>query len=62
LTSHDAGDIEALCKRVIIINHGEIVYEDKVSALKRRFMTSKQVDVRFAEELPENFYGGLAIW
>ncbi len=26
LTSHDAGDIEALCKRVIIINHGQIVY------------------------------------
>jgi ABC-2 type transport system ATP-binding protein len=31
LTSHDAGDLEALCKRVIIINHGQIVYEDKVS-------------------------------
>jgi len=29
LTSHDAGDLEALCKRVIIINHGQIVYEDK---------------------------------
>ena len=28
LTSHDAGDIEALCKRVIIINHGEIIYQD----------------------------------
>ena len=25
LTSHDAGDIETLCRRVIIINHGEIV-------------------------------------
>lgn len=55
LTSHDAGDIEALCKRVIIINHGQIVYEDKVSNLKRRYLTSKQVDVRYAEELPENF-------
>jgi ABC-2 type transport system ATP-binding protein len=28
LTSHDAGDLEALCKRVIIINHGQIVYQD----------------------------------
>ena len=25
LTSHDAGDIEQLCKRAIIINHGEVV-------------------------------------
>ena len=52
LTSHDAGDIEALCKRVIIINHGELVYQDKVSALKRNFLTSKQVDVRYAAEIP----------
>lgn len=55
LTSHDAGDIEALCKRVIIINHGEIIYQDKVSALKRRYLTSKQVDVRYSETLDADF-------
>ncbi|MCB0143864.1 MAG: ATP-binding cassette domain-containing protein [Caldilineaceae bacterium] len=55
LTSHDAGDIEALCKRVIIINHGQIVYQDRVSALKRSYLTSKQVDVRYAEQLPPDF-------
>ncbi|MBI3741995.1 MAG: ATP-binding cassette domain-containing protein, partial [Chloroflexi bacterium] len=41
LTSHDAGDIEALCKRVIVINHGQIIYDDKVSNLKRRYLTHK---------------------
>jgi ABC-2 type transport system ATP-binding protein len=55
LTSHDAGDLEALCKRVIIINHGQIVYEDRVSNLKRRFLTSKLVEVRYADEVPVNF-------
>ena len=55
LTSHDAGDIEALCKRVIIINHGEIIYQDKVSALKRRYLTSKQVDVRYSNALEPDF-------
>ena len=55
LTSHDAGDLEALCRRVIIINHGQIVYEDKVSNLKRKFLTSKLVEVRYAEEVPANF-------
>jgi len=55
LTSHDAGDLEALCKRVIIINHGQIVYEDRVSNLKRRFLTSKLVEVRYAEEVPASF-------
>ena len=55
LTSHDAGDLEALCKRVIIVNHGQIVYEDKVSSLKRKFLTSKLVEVRYAEEVPRTF-------
>ena len=55
LTSHDAGDLEALCRRVIIINHGQIVYEDKVSNLKRKFLTRKLVEVRYAEEVPVNF-------
>jgi ABC-2 type transport system ATP-binding protein len=55
LTSHDAGDLEALCKRVIIVNHGQIVYQDKVSNLKRKFLTTKLVEVRYAEEVPSNF-------
>jgi ABC-2 type transport system ATP-binding protein len=55
LTSHDAGDLEALCKRVIIINHGQIVYEDRVSNLKRRFLTSKMVEVRFADQVSPEF-------
>jgi len=55
LTSHDAGDLEALCKRVIIINHGQIVYEDKVSNLKRKYLTTKRVEVRYAEEVSADF-------
>ncbi len=55
LTSHDAGDLEALCKRVIIVNHGQIVYEDKVSNLKRKFLTSKLVEVRYADEVAKTF-------
>ena len=56
LTSHDAGDLEALCKRVIIINHGQIVYQDKVSVLKRSFLTWKLAEVRYAEQIPANFH------
>ncbi len=56
LTSHDAGDLEALCKRVIIINHGQIVYQDKVSTLKRSFLTSKLVEVRYAQQIPADFH------
>lgn len=55
LTSHDAGDIEALCKRVIVINHGQIIYDDKVSNLKRRYLTHKLIEVRYAQEVAPNF-------
>ncbi len=55
LTSHDAGDIEALCKRVIIINHGQLIYQDRVSALKRNYLTTKEVGVRYAEAVPPYF-------
>jgi len=54
LTSHDASDLEALCHRVIIVNHGQIVYQDKVSNLKRRFLTRKTVEVRYTAEVPQN--------
>lgn len=55
LTSHDAGDLEALCKNVIIINHGKIVYQDRVSTLKRRYLTTKEIGVRYAQRVPQNF-------
>lgn len=55
LTSHDAGDIESLCKRAIIVNHGQIIYDNRVSALKRRYLTRKVVNVRFAERLEGRF-------
>jgi ABC-2 type transport system ATP-binding protein len=55
LTSHDAGDIEALCKRVIVVNHGRIVYQDRVSAMKRRYLTRKVVGVRFLEAVAPDF-------
>ncbi len=46
LTSHDAGDVEQLCKRVIIVNHGSVVFDDSVVALKQRFMRNKRVELK----------------
>jgi ABC-2 type transport system ATP-binding protein len=46
LTSHDAGDVEQLCRRVIIINHGAVVFDDSVNALKQRFMRSKRIELK----------------
>lgn len=46
LTSHDAGDVEQLCRRVVIINHGQIILDDTVSALRRDFMKSREIDLK----------------
>ncbi len=55
LTSHDATDVESICKRAIIINHGQLIYDDCVSRLKRQYLSRKTIDVRFADELPTAF-------
>lgn len=55
LTSHDAGDIESLCKRVIVINHGTIIFDDRTSVLKREYLRRKVIDVRFGEALDAPF-------
>jgi ABC-2 type transport system ATP-binding protein len=46
LTSHDAGDIEQLCKRVVVINHGELVLDDSLGALRRNYMQSREIDLK----------------
>jgi ABC-2 type transport system ATP-binding protein len=55
LTSHDAGDIENLCRRVIVVNHGKIIFDDRTSVLKRQYLRRKVIDVRFGESLTEPF-------
>jgi viologen exporter family transport system ATP-binding protein len=47
LTSHDAGDIEGVARRVIVINHGRVVLDDKVSAIRRHYLGSKVLSVKF---------------
>ena len=37
LTTHDMGDIEKLCDRVIVIDKGRIMYDGDLDALKRRY-------------------------
>ncbi len=49
LTSHDTQDIEKLCKRIIIINHGKIVYDGDVERLKNNYLKNKVVSVKFED-------------
>ena len=49
LTSHDAGDIEQLCKRAIIINHGEVVLNETIKNLKHDYLNKKVIDIKYNE-------------
>jgi ABC-2 type transport system ATP-binding protein len=49
LTSHDAGDIEHVADRVIVINHGRVVVDDQVVNVRRQYLASKILRVQFQE-------------
>lgn len=43
LTSHDVGDIEAICDRTIIVNHGRIVVDEPTSELRRLIEKERRI-------------------
>ena len=50
-TSHDVGDIEEVCKRVIIINDGKIVLDDSMKNLKYHHLNKKLVEVNLKKNI-----------
>ena len=37
LTTHDMGDVDALCQRIVIIDHGSMIYDNDIEHLKHYF-------------------------
>lgn len=50
-TSHDVGDIEEVCKRVIIINDGKIVLDDSMKNLKYHHLNKKIIEVNMKNNI-----------
>ena len=55
LTSHYMGDIEELCERVIIIDHGRIFFDGPLSSIVDKFAAHKVLSLTFSSETPGNF-------
>ena len=53
LTTHDLQDIEHLAKRVIVINHGECVFDNSMEQLKNNLGEKKTVKLSTHRELPD---------
>jgi ABC-2 type transport system ATP-binding protein len=45
LTSHYMADVQALCRRVIVIHHGRILFDGQLSTLSDRFAAYKTIGV-----------------
>ena len=53
LTSHDMADVEDVCNRVIVINHGQKVYDNNLNELKKQYSKTKFVRFVFDKDKPE---------
>ena len=53
LTSHYLQDIEALCRRVIIIDHGKVIHDGSWEKILQSFSGRKEIVLRFAGPPPE---------
>ncbi|MCI0394645.1 MAG: ATP-binding cassette domain-containing protein [Chloroflexi bacterium] len=49
LTSHYMADVEALCRRVIVIHHGRILFDGELASLVQRFSPHKTIVVELKE-------------
>lgn len=61
LTSHDVGDIEKLCKRVVIVNKGNIVLDDTMENLKYHYLNKKIVEAKMKEPVNLDDEDGITI-
>ena len=61
LTSHDVGDIEKLCKRVVIINDGKVVLDDTMQNLKYHYLNKKIIEVKMKEKVNLDDEDGITV-
>jgi ABC-2 type transport system ATP-binding protein len=54
-SSHILQEVEAICDRVIIINKGELVADDKLSNLRQHSSSSNTVKVSFKESIDKSW-------
>jgi ABC-2 type transport system ATP-binding protein len=61
LTSHDVADIEHVAKRAVVINHGEVIYDDEVAAMRRTLLATKIVEVGLVSPIPAPSQAGVTL-
>lgn len=57
LTSHYMQDIEELCERVILIDHGRLMFDGPLAEIVERFAANKIIEAKFAKSTEADFSG-----
>ncbi|HXK16048.1 MAG TPA: ATP-binding cassette domain-containing protein [Gaiellaceae bacterium] len=52
LTTHDLGDIERLCRRLLVIDHGSLIWDGQIDDLKERYGAERLLIVDLEEAVP----------
>jgi ABC-2 type transport system ATP-binding protein len=52
LTTHDLGDIERLCSRLLVIDHGKLIWDGSIAELKGRYGPERMLIVDLEEPAP----------
>jgi ABC-2 type transport system ATP-binding protein len=52
LTTHDMADVARLCERVLLINHGRLMFDGSLEEIKRQHGARRFVNVTFDEPVP----------
>jgi ABC-2 type transport system ATP-binding protein len=52
LTTHDLGDIERLCKRLLVIDHGSLIWDGRIDELRERYGGERTLIVDLEEPAP----------
>ena len=53
LTTHDMGDVDALCERIVIIDHGKMIYDNDIDHLKTYFGSYRPLKLRLPGDVWE---------
>jgi ABC-2 type transport system ATP-binding protein len=61
LTTHDLSDVEKLCERVMMIDHGRLLFDGQLEALVQRFGGERELMVDFAEDYADASVEGAQI-
>lgn len=53
LTTHDLNDVEKLCERIILIDHGQKLYDGSIDAIKRRYGRNRTLSAEIEDYCQE---------